>query len=482
MPVDTGLFENSKSQNYYLLFYLPKVIIFVGKSYIMKKITLLIGLLVGFVGYGQTHNVTFQVDMNDYSGTFTTPEVNGIFNGWCGNCIPMTDANSDGIWEVTVPITADSTEYKFSFDNWTGQESLTPGSSCTKTVGPNTNRFIVLTGDTILPPVCWEACDPCAGSSVSNVTFQVDMNEYSGAFTTPEVNGIFNGWCGNCIPMTDANSDGIWEVTVPITDDSTEYKFSFDNWTGQEALTPGSTCTKTTGANTNRFIVLTGDTVLPAVCWNSCSTCTGTPANAKVTFRVDLSEYTGSFTTVNLNGTFNSWCGSCAQMTSPNNDGIYELEVVVPTDSIEYKYTLDGWNVQESLTEGDPCTITTTDATGTFTNRVLVPSGDTTLPAVCWESCVECNATGINENNWISDFKVVPNPNNGNFTITGNLNSSENITISIIDMQGRVIYQASQLNNTISNNIDISKYENGMYILKIETDKNVLTEKIVYTK
>ncbi|MEQ9187342.1 MAG: hypothetical protein RLP15_06370, partial [Cryomorphaceae bacterium] len=62
----------------------------------------------------------------------------------------------------------------------------------------------------------------------------------------PEVNGDFNGWCGNCNAMTDANADGIWEITLPLTQDSIEYKFAHDNWTGQEELTVGSFCTKTT--------------------------------------------------------------------------------------------------------------------------------------------------------------------------------------------------------------------------------------------
>ena len=49
-----------------------------------------------------------------------------------------------------------------------------------------------------------------------NVTFKLDMTQQTG-FTTPEVNGTFNGWCGaTCNPMTDANSDGIWEATIAL--------------------------------------------------------------------------------------------------------------------------------------------------------------------------------------------------------------------------------------------------------------------------
>ncbi|MFT4752763.1 MAG: hypothetical protein ACI9GM_001032 [Salibacteraceae bacterium] len=321
-----------------------------------------------------------------------------------------------------------------------------------------------------------------ATAQTQNVTFQLDMNNYSGAFTTPEVNGIFNGWCGNCIPMIDANLDGIWEVTVPITDDSTEYKFSFDNWTGQESLLPGSSCTKTVGANTNRFIVLTGDTVMEPVCWESCGTCSGSPVSAMVTFKVDLSNDTSTYTTVNLNGTFNNWCGSCTEMLSPNNDGIYEVDVVVPIDSIEFKYTLDGWTAEENLTEGSPCTTTKTDASGTFTNRLLVPTGDTTLAAVCWESCATCVPLGIADNNGLTDFVISPNPSNGIINISASLNDVEEYTIIVVDLQGRVILSKVVKDNTINENIDLSIVESGMYILNIVGSEIVVSERIMITE
>jgi hypothetical protein len=319
-----------------------------------------------------------------------------------------------------------------------------------------------------------------AFGQTSDVTFQVDMNNYAGSFTTPEINGTFNNWCGNCAVMTDANNDGIWEVTVTGLSDSIEFKFSYDNWAGQESLQPGSACTKTSGSFTNRFMHITGDTTLAPVCWESCGPCSGAPSSAKVTFRVDVTDYAGTFTDINLNGTFNNWCGACAAMTSMGNN-IYELEVIVPADTIEYKFTSDGWTDQEMLTQGLPCTKTVTDPGGTFTNRYFVPSGDTILPIVCWEACEACSAIGINENNWIKDFKVTPNPNNGIFDISGSLSTDEDIRITVIDMQGRLIYEASELNSTISRSIDISSSKQGMYILNISSDSNVLTEKIIYT-
>ena len=61
-------------------------------------------------------NVTFRVDMNNVSG-FNTPEVNGSFNNWCGNCTAMADPDGDQVWTATIPLNAGYYEYKFSYDN-----------------------------------------------------------------------------------------------------------------------------------------------------------------------------------------------------------------------------------------------------------------------------------------------------------------------------------------------------------------------------
>lgn len=319
------------------------------------------------------------------------------------------------------------------------------------------------------------------GQTQYNVTFQVDMNQFAGSFTTPEVNGTFNAWCGNCAAMSDANSDGIWDVVIQLAAGSYEFKFSHDNWTGQENLTPGSPCTMTTSGFTNRTLTISGDTTLPAYCWESCNTCSGTTPTSNVTFQVDMSQYTGSYTDVNLNGSFNGWCGTCALMTDANNDMIYELTVNVPNDTIEFLFTLDGWTTAESFNVGDPCTKTTIDGSNTFTNRVFVPSGDTTLPAVCWEACVDCASIGIDENNWAGDLTITPNPSNGLIVVQGELKHSGLIEIQVTDLQGKVVYRSSQntalLNETL--NLDV---QSGIYLVNVKTASGVTTEKLVIRK
>lgn len=223
----------------------------------------------------QDYNVTFRVDMNQYSGSLTGGVfVNGTFNNWCGNCNPMTDMGN-GMWEVTLPLDPGAIEYKFTAGStW---ETL-GGEPCTITIidGPNTyiNRADTITGDVILPNVCWESCGICT----NDVTFSVDMEDYinAGGSTALGVflNGSFNGWCGSCTPMTDNGlGDNIWEVTVPLGLGAIEYKFTVDGWNDQEMFVGGEPCTITVGQYTNRSYTVTGAVTIAEVCWESCADC-----------------------------------------------------------------------------------------------------------------------------------------------------------------------------------------------------------------
>ena len=241
------------------------------------------------------YDVTFQLDLRGQTNiSYTMPEINGVFNSWCGNCAQMTDVNNDSIWEITIPILEGSGpvsgvpgwEYKFSADNWNIQENLFSGDPCTYTAFGFTNRYIYVTKDTILDPVCWGSCIDCFGPSNSyNVTFRLDLSQYVGIpFSTPEINGTFNSWCGNCWQMTDIDGDNIWEFTTLIDTTLQEYKFSLDNWNVQEILDSNLSCVLTTidslgNVYINRYLNINSDTILDIVCWNECDTCSTVPSS-----------------------------------------------------------------------------------------------------------------------------------------------------------------------------------------------------------
>lgn len=218
------------------------------------------------------------------------------------------------------------------------------------------------------------------------VTFRVDMNEYTGSINTVHVKGLFNDWCEDCGVMDDSDMDGVYEVDILLPQGYTEYKYSVNNWSDQENLLPGSECTVTVGEFTNRTLTVSGNQELDVVCWGSCSDCDNNVNIYDVTFQLDLSEYTGSYTNVNINGLFNNWCGGCAIMEETATPDVYAITIPIIEGTTEYKFTLDAWDIAEDLTPGDPCIISGEG----FANRVLTVEDNMVLDPVCWEDCNIC--------------------------------------------------------------------------------------------
>ena len=221
-----------------------------------------------------TKNVTFNVDMNQVTQTFTTPEVNGLWNNWCGNCNPLTDANGDGIWTTTLPLTIGSTqEYKFSADAWTIQEQNNPAASCTNGNATYTNRVLVIPAtDTVLSVVCWSQCTACDVDVTLKVNMAWEVANNAISANGVHVAGDFQGWSPSTTPMTDANNDGIFEVTITVpANSSIQYKFINGNAWGADESVPSACVVPTT---MNRGASFTyGDSTLSPVCFGKCTDC-----------------------------------------------------------------------------------------------------------------------------------------------------------------------------------------------------------------
>ena len=153
---------------------------------------------------GNVSDVTFKVDMSQLSDPFNIPELNGTFNNWCGDCDPMSDANGDEIWEVTLSLNVgDTIEYKFSADNWTYQETLDPNENCTNGLSNFTNRmFIVGTSNIVLDDVCWGSCSPCATDLENINSYQLNI------YPNPSSKEIFISSISNIKHLEIINSMG----------------------------------------------------------------------------------------------------------------------------------------------------------------------------------------------------------------------------------------------------------------------------------
>ena len=82
--------------------------------------------------------------------------------------------------------------------------------------------------------------------------------------------------------------------------------------------------------------------------------------------------------------------------------------------------------------------------------------------------------------NTFQDFSLFPNPNKGNFNVKFTTQSSEDISIAIIDMRGRDIYQKSYSNtSTFNQNISLENIQAGMYLVTITEGSKKIVRKII---
>lgn len=79
--------------------------------------------------------------------------------------------------------------------------------------------------------------------------------------------------------------------------------------------------------------------------------------------------------------------------------------------------------------------------------------------------------TSISENQNDADVLIYPNPSNGQFKITVNINQNIKSEIIIYDVLGNIIYRINSKGQQITN-IDLSKQATGIYFVQVVIDNN----------
>ena len=355
----------------------------------------------------------------------------GIFNSAIAH--EMSDDNGDGTYEVTVSLDQGTTgNYTFlnspSNASDYGTSETLDGLDCADPANYNDRILPEITGDAMTLQHCFNSCqsdgtcpDP---EPTSDITFSVDMSNYGGLAESDLVylNGNFNGWCGECNPMSDDDGDGVWTITMPLEDGIWFYKFTVNGWSVQEQfseLIEGCTASAD-GNNVDRSLTIAGeDMVLPTVYWNLCPG--DTPGDGfNVTFSVNTSSIVGGVGENGMflgGGVFN--IANAHQMSDSDGDGVWEVTVNLSTDAIGGNYIFlnspndsGDWGAKEDL-EGQDCA----DAAN-YDDRIIPAfSADTTL-LHCFGKCSgdgtgECPALG-------NIYNVTFSVNTSNITVGEN--------------------------------------------------------------
>lgn len=325
-------------------------------------------------------NVTFQVDMTGKTVSPNGVRIAGSFQGWNPATTPLTHQGNN-IYSVTLNVSPGTHEYKFINGNTWSAPSEPENVSGSCGVAPNGNRKVIVTGIATLPLVCFNKCTACPTQNY-NVTFQVDM---TGRTVSPQgmfIAGTFNNWNSTANPLTNQGNN-IYAATISVPNEEIMYKFL--NGTTWENITSTS-CT--VGSSKNRYALITGPTVLNADCFNQCGSCAGSTA-FNVTFQVDMTGKTVNVNGVHVAGNFNSWDPSANKMTHQGNN-IYSVTVPnISSGPIEYKFV----NGNAWPPGGEDETIPAACQAPGTNNRGANITSNSTLPLVCFGSCVACPQT-----------------------------------------------------------------------------------------
>ena len=444
----------------------------------MKKFSLFLALAASGVAFGQTHQVTFEVNMANETVAASGVYLAGGADFGVPGDNPMTDDDGDGIYSITVELPDGYSGY-YAFTNglcpdWSCKESLV-GQPCGDPANYN-DRFIEAVTSDLTLSTCFAQCSTDGTCSAPedpvDVTFQVDMSTTVVAGPIYITGLAIDNWCGNCVEMFDDDGDGVYSLTLQLAPGGYEYRYNNGGWGDQEDLTPAddAECTLTTGTFTNRIVQVVGGApqVLDVNCFGECGACTNDPVDpstADVTFAVDMNNEDVLGPIYITGNTIDNWCGTCVEMLDDDADGVYTVTLPLGLGDHEYKFNNGGWDGQEMLDQEEDadCTLTTDG----FTNRLVNVSDSLAfeVAAVCFNSCAACVPDGVEElAGW--DFTVSPTVTDGVFTVRLGQNLPRNARMTIHRMDGGLVHEqllTAGLSNLV---LDASAWENGVYLVQ----------------
>ncbi len=352
--------------------------------------------------------------------------------------------------------------YKFLNGNdWGADEAVPDGCAV-----DGNRQAVVASDDLTTEAYCYGTCDLCAPQT--EVTFQVDLSQEGANPDGVSIAGAFQGWSPGATPMTDDDSDGIYEVVLMVDQGLYEFKFVNGNdWDFGESVPPA--CNQ----NGNRFVDVGADPITYLACFNQCTEeCVLDPDPANITFRVDMNAETVSGDGVFLMGGFTSpaWQGGAVAMSDDDSDGIYEvtLEVDGPAD-IQYKFVNGDVNTPENEESGDfaagGCGVD--NGIGGF-NRTHTRSGeDEILDAVAFNSCQPLSTSDLE----LGNVNLFPNPTNGVTYLELENPKGFTLRMNIIDITGKEVRDYTVINSTRFE-LNTTDLTSGLYFLNVVNENS----------
>lgn len=316
----------------------------------------------------------------------------------------------------------------------------------------------------------------CTSGSVptADVTFKLDMNQFGGSFTKAYVSGSFNTWSGDKDELTDPDGDKIYEKKLTLPVGLYEYKFTLDNWAQQEQFSPTTACTNTTvdGANvfTNRKLVLSANSTVGPVCYNSCYGCGDA---VKITVNLGMGTYTPDPGGVYLAGGLDFGApGGRFKMADADGDGVFSIQIERQRGYSTFYDFANGacpdYSCKENL-EGQSCAVPTN-----FNDRWLSAVQQDTVINTCFASCAtntDCTTSTKNlalSNDWLA---LQPSLATDAVRLAFATPAAGKVNIQVFDAAGKVVLAETRNDLTDSYLMPVAVLKNGLYVVLVQTSE-----------
>lgn len=321
------------------------------------------------------------------------------------------------------------------------------------------------------------------GTPTADVTFQVNMNDYAGTFTTVNVSGEFNEWSSESNPLSDDDGDGVYSATLNLPVGLYEYKFTLDNGAAQENLAITGSCVQVTvdGADifVNRKLALAGDEELAPVCFNSCYDC---GESVSITYELGMNGATPDPGGVYLAGGPEFGAPNLRfRMYDNDMDGVFSVTIERETGYGGYYTFTNGpcgdFSCKENIV-GLPCA-----RPENFNDRILLPVQQDTVVASCFSTCAtasDCTSVGTTDlagpGSWV---EVVPSLASNEVRVLFHELVQSNAGVRIMDITGKTVWQQQWRIAPGQVQLQIADWQPGMYFISIENGNRRATGRFV---
>jgi len=326
----------------------------------------------------------------------------------------------------------------------------------------------------------------------------------SGTNTLTTINGVFEDGSGHLDYQPNLNCS--WLINPNNPSGTEKISFKFDLF---EVTDPNDVITIYNGENASAPVLATykgGQAPVIGTSYSSTSnklfvtfTTNGTTSGGGWHISYSANNFkhcSGTFVLLNSNYAFDDGSGStyhynnntnCRWSIKPDN----ATWIKVKFNLLDTEASKDLVKVFRGESPSNDSLIGTYSGNTPPADTILIPSGkmlilftsDGSRTAQGWSVGYKSNGTsiGIDEKEIVNQFSLFPNPAENNVKISFNVNTLQNIQLSLIDVVGNSIYTENISNfiGVYDKTIDLSGFAEGLYVVRIKTDLGTYNKKLV---